>query len=348
METTWLEDFVVLAETKSFSKAAQLRHVSQPAFSRRIQALEVWVGMDLLDRTGYPPVLTPAGEHFYTQAQDLLNRIGHLRLSSNELPGLRQETVSIAIPHTLSLNFFPGWLARAQQGIGTFESRLRVGNVLDVVLWLVEGGCELLFCYHHAQQPVQLDAERYEVLQLGSDSLAPYSARDATGRTVFSDWPGKPQRPVPFLAYTSTAYLSRMADIAMGQGRTSPHVRRVFDTDMAEGLRRMALAGHGVAFLPSSIAEADVRSGSLVKLDGGWEVDMEIRAYRERPTLGRPARRRVDQLWKWMELESASLQIPNSSRQTESSDLPSRRARGRHGFAASRAASVPPPGKPSR
>ena len=40
METKWLEDFVSLAETRSFSRSAQLRHVTQPAFSRRIQALE--------------------------------------------------------------------------------------------------------------------------------------------------------------------------------------------------------------------------------------------------------------------------------------------------------------------
>ena len=40
VETKWLEDFVSLAETHSFSRSAQLRHVTQPAFSRRIQALE--------------------------------------------------------------------------------------------------------------------------------------------------------------------------------------------------------------------------------------------------------------------------------------------------------------------
>ena len=49
VETKWLEDFVSLAETRSFSRSAQLRHVTQPAFSRRIQALEAWVGVDLVD-----------------------------------------------------------------------------------------------------------------------------------------------------------------------------------------------------------------------------------------------------------------------------------------------------------
>jgi DNA-binding transcriptional LysR family regulator len=59
MDTKWLEDFISLAETRSFSRSAQLRHVTQPAFSRRIQALEAWAGIDLVDRSSYPTRLTP-------------------------------------------------------------------------------------------------------------------------------------------------------------------------------------------------------------------------------------------------------------------------------------------------
>ena len=72
METKWLEDFVSLAETRSFSRSAQLRHVTQPAFSRRIQALEAWTGIDLVDRSSYPTRLTPAGETFLAQALEIL------------------------------------------------------------------------------------------------------------------------------------------------------------------------------------------------------------------------------------------------------------------------------------
>jgi hypothetical protein len=43
-----------LAETRSFSRSAELRHVSQPAFSRRIQALEAWLATELIDRSVYP------------------------------------------------------------------------------------------------------------------------------------------------------------------------------------------------------------------------------------------------------------------------------------------------------
>ena len=55
-----MEDFVSLAETSSFSRSAQLRHITQPAFSRRIQALEAWAGVHLVERSPYPTRLTGA------------------------------------------------------------------------------------------------------------------------------------------------------------------------------------------------------------------------------------------------------------------------------------------------
>ncbi len=60
METKWLEDFLSLARTMNFSRSADERFVTQPAFSRRIKALEVWAGTPLIDRDAYPIELTTA------------------------------------------------------------------------------------------------------------------------------------------------------------------------------------------------------------------------------------------------------------------------------------------------
>ena len=84
VETKWLEDFVSLAETRSFSRSAQLRHVTQPAFSRRIQALEAWAGIDLVDRSSYPTRLTSAGQTLLPQALEIL---GCLQAARNLMRG---------------------------------------------------------------------------------------------------------------------------------------------------------------------------------------------------------------------------------------------------------------------
>ena len=61
MNLTWLEDFLALAASGNFSRAAEERHMTQPAFSRRVRALEEWLGAELFDRSeqpGHPVVLS--------------------------------------------------------------------------------------------------------------------------------------------------------------------------------------------------------------------------------------------------------------------------------------------------
>jgi DNA-binding transcriptional LysR family regulator len=79
MDTKWVEDFICLADTRSFSRSASARHSSQSAFSRRIQSLEVWLGTELVDRSSTPPSLTPAGRQFHGVAVDLVKQINQVR-----------------------------------------------------------------------------------------------------------------------------------------------------------------------------------------------------------------------------------------------------------------------------
>ncbi|WP_373791340.1 helix-turn-helix domain-containing protein, partial [Delftia acidovorans] len=59
MQGKWLEDFLLLAQERSFTRAAELRHVTHPAFGRRIRALEAWAGTPLVEPGGGPVRLTP-------------------------------------------------------------------------------------------------------------------------------------------------------------------------------------------------------------------------------------------------------------------------------------------------
>lgn len=75
MDLKWLEDFLVLAETHSFSRSAELRGVTQSAFSRRIRALEEGLGTDLLSRDSYPVTLTPEGILLRETAEEVVRMI---------------------------------------------------------------------------------------------------------------------------------------------------------------------------------------------------------------------------------------------------------------------------------
>lgn len=303
METKWLEDFVSLAETNSFSRSAELRHVTQPAFSRRIQSLEAWLGCDLIDRTSYPTRLTHAGEVFYEQALVMLGQVNNARALLRGKRTSIQTTVDFAVPHTLSLTYVPRWLTGLEQAFGEINSRLLALNVHDAVMTLVEGGCDLLLCYHHPRQPLLLDASQYDMISMGTETLRAYTRCDADGKPEYL-LPGEEHKPIPFLAYATNAYLGRMVDLLLNDTKQPLHLHKCYETDMAEGLKMMALEGRGIAFLPESAVTREVRQHQLARADdgsGNWEVSMEIRLYRERPTIQRPGKMIVSRLWEYLE-----------------------------------------------
>jgi DNA-binding transcriptional LysR family regulator len=301
VETKWLEDFVSLAETRSFSRSAQLRHVTQPAFSRRIQALEAWAGLDLVDRSSYPTRLTPAGETFHSQALEIL---GSLQATRNMMRGHQvagQDMIEFAVPHSLAFSFFPHWVMDLRKRFGAVKSRLIALNVHDAVMQLTEGSCDLLIAYHHASQPLQLSTDRYEMLSLGHESLAPYAKADEHGGPMFS-LPSAGGAKVPFLSYASGAYLGRLVELIAKLSPVPLNLDPIYETDMAEGLKAMALEGHGLAFLPGSSVKKELKNKRLVRAApaGTCEVTMEVRIYRERPEMARHIKPGAQALWEFL------------------------------------------------
>ena len=107
IETKWLYDFLTLEKCRNFSQAAVSRNVSQPAFSRRIRALEQAIGVELFNRQVTPLQLSEQGKIFHSQIRHLLQQ-----LESNlaELRGgsdYAQRKIKIAAAHSLSLGLLP-------------------------------------------------------------------------------------------------------------------------------------------------------------------------------------------------------------------------------------------------
>ncbi|WP_186764574.1 LysR substrate-binding domain-containing protein [Comamonas flocculans] len=304
METKWLEDFVSLAETRSFSRSAQLRHVTQPAFSRRIQALEAWAGTDLVDRTSYPTRLTAAGDTLYDQALEVLQTLQNTRAVLRAHTAPSDDVVEFAVPHTLALTFFPTWVTSLRKGFGPLKSRLIALNVHDAVVRLVEGSCDVLITYHHPSQPLQLDPQHFQMIAIGDEPLAPYARTGPGGEPVYR-LPGTADKPLPFLGYAPGAYLGRMTDLVLRQAGTAVHLDRVYETDMAEGLKAMALEGHGIAFLPLSAVRGEVRARKLASAAPLHEPErlrmvMEVRAYRKKPSQREPNKNLTQKLWDYL------------------------------------------------
>jgi DNA-binding transcriptional LysR family regulator len=133
------------------------------------------------------------------------------------------------------------------------------------------------------------------MLPLGREILAPYVKPNAQGGPMYA-LPGQPGQPLPYLAYAPGAYLGRAVEQLVKQSPIPVHLDRIYETDMAEGLKAMALEGHGVAFLPATAVRKDVRAKKLVSAGDGLETALDIRIYRERPN-ARKAKRALEKFW---------------------------------------------------
>src|SRR3954462_10393436 len=102
MNLSWLDDFLALVASGNFSRAAEERHMTQPAFSRRIRALEEWLGTDLFDRSSQPAGLTAAGEWFQVTARDQLARVARIPGESRTVAQVHSTALRFAATHALS------------------------------------------------------------------------------------------------------------------------------------------------------------------------------------------------------------------------------------------------------
>ena len=147
MQTDWLIDFMTLAQTRSFSRSAQLRHVTQPAFSRRIRSLEAWASAELVDRTCHPPSLTPAGKMLHAQVPELVASIQHIHTLLRAHAPLDQDRLRFACPPVLAFHFFPAWICRADNALGAAQIRLACVEPRKAFDHLSQGDCDLLLVH---------------------------------------------------------------------------------------------------------------------------------------------------------------------------------------------------------
>lgn len=281
MEIKWIEDFIALARYQSFSRAAEFRNVTQSGFSRRIQSLEQWVGADLIDRSSFPPTLTPAGRLFQEAAEDILEKLFDTRAIIRTEQRMAGKGLQIAAGHTIALSFLPAWLKTLTAHFGEVRARVIPTNVHDSILMLVNGNCELMFAYHHPELPLHLDPARYQHLTVGVDTLMPVCRPNERSAPAFR-LPGTANRPLPFISYTETSYFGRCLALLLEQATAAPALQLHYESDMAEVLKKLVMEGEGVAWLPKSSINTELESGELVPAGRSeWQLEVELRVYRD-------------------------------------------------------------------
>ncbi len=115
MDTGNLQAFIKIAETQSFSMAAEQLYLTQPAVSKRIKQLEEQFGSKLVDRNGKHIHLTQTGQALLPMARQILNNLQHARQQIADLEGNPMGSLKMATSHHIGLHRLPPIL-RAYNG----------------------------------------------------------------------------------------------------------------------------------------------------------------------------------------------------------------------------------------
>ncbi len=269
IETKWLYDFLTLEACRHFSQAAEERNISQPAFSRRIKALESAVGVQLFDRTTAPLQLTEEGKLFHSQTRSLLQQ---LECNLDELSGhnlLGVPNIKIAAAHSLSLTMLPRLVHSMAAWGEEFVWHVEAIDVVQAVNTLREGKSDFIISFRDED----LMQSPFCGLKVFESELYPVCATDGQGNALFDIY--QPQAPI--LNYTSTSYMGRLVNRQLAEvGGIS--ARTLFMSSMSELLKNMALDGHGIAWLPAWSIVNELRDKRLVRL-ATPELMVPIQAY---------------------------------------------------------------------
>ncbi|MGR5063958.1 LysR family transcriptional regulator [Photobacterium sp. DNB22_13_2] len=290
MDFKWLEDFMSLRELGNFGAAAKARHVTQSAFSRRIQALELWVGTPLFDRTSYPITLTENGEKFVPYVENLLDQIKVTKEDFAQVSLKTDNTVRIVSLHSFAVNLLPTLF---RQGSAYFHDlnlaiNPSVQGIDNHFQALLDGSSDILFAYNtQGMRPSFLIEDKVEKLLVSQEEIIPVIAPALLEQhSVGQDY--------PYLAYSEHTFLYNV--VAPLVEKNQCPLNQVFETTLTESLIKMAVNGYGVAWAPRHAIESELSEGQLVRAFSEISelmITLDIVCYRSKDA----TRKSITQFW---------------------------------------------------
>ncbi len=283
MDLTWFRDLDHLAQTGSFSQAAQRSNLSQPALSRRIKAIESWVGAVLVDRSRHPVTLTGAGVQMLEAGQQALARLNRERKSIRETQALPdRDVVTFAAQHSIGWRFYPAWLQAFESAYGPIISRLRADDLPNCLQDLKAGTVDFVLAYESRKAASVVDTSDVQSIRIGRDSLLPVAKVGPDGRPKFS-LDRKGSTAIPYLRFGATAPIGQHIAPLLEADTIRSRLQVVYENSMSGALRIRVREGIGIAWLPKSLVAPDLEAGLLAPAGGKrWEVALDIKLFRRR------------------------------------------------------------------
>jgi len=253
MELSQVETFMAVATFGGFHRAAEALHISQPAVSARIKALEESLGVSLFTRSRGGLVVSDAGRTFRPHAEELLRMAALARQAVHAAQPASGTPLQIAAALSISVYFLPDVLKRFQQAHPTVIISIRPGHSKEVLEMVLNEEAEIGLARSLQHPEVETISLREDpLLLIAHPRRGPAHTRRATLEKVAS-W--------PLISYDHGSSDWTLTHSLFRRAGLMPNV--ALEVDSIETAKRMVERGLGLSFLPQLAVGREVRMHKL-------------------------------------------------------------------------------------
>lgn len=253
-----LEYFVQVAELGSFSKAALVLDIAQPALSRQVRSLETELRQQLFLRNGRGVALTDAGKRLYDHGVAVLQLMAHAR---EDLGASRDEPVgrvTIGLPPSIGRQITLPLIDRFRKELPAARLAIVEGLSTHIVEWVTTGRIDVGLVYNpEAQAGLEISPLFREPLGLVS--------RAAKGKRRPAALPPLPMKELPRFPLIVPERVHAMRRLLETQaGLAGIKLDIAWEVSSVPSIIDLVCAGYGHAVLTASGVAASARCGELV------------------------------------------------------------------------------------
>ncbi len=267
MQIEYLKTFAAAADLKSFTRAAEVCSLSQPAVSQQMKELESFFGHPLFDRSSRNLTLTAAGDRLRAHVAKILAQIKTAREELEEIKGQPSGTLAVGASNTIGMYLLPPILGEFRRSSPLVQLTIRVGTVPELtqaLSWreidvaLVEQELPAAKLKDLSQTPYGED----EVVLIGPPDH-PWAER---GRVSVQELPSVPLVVRQWESPTRQLIYRRLAEAGLDTSLLDINL----ELSNTESLKRAVQAGLGVAFVSRYAIIQELQYGLLkvVDIDG--------------------------------------------------------------------------------
>lgn len=245
MRLEWIEDLVAIFESESLNEAAGRRHLTQPAFTRRVRSIEDYIGVELIDRSRKPArpatTLVEQETRLRTMAQELRALVLDLRKSERH----SRSRVVIGSQHAITTSILPTLIADKFDGLD-ITIRLRSANRSECTAMLITKEADLIVIFRSVEEISTIPEEYIEEKLISQEKLIPVCSAKVRRAIANGD--------LPIVAYPSDVFLGKLLETHI-----FPSVQESFridarvETALTVAALQLAACDIGVAWVPETM-----------------------------------------------------------------------------------------------